>query len=105
MIFHFIVNEAFSSLIGQLSLLFTNIIDTLTSRQISFLIAVADGVVNFSSKDILKQYQLGTSANIKNLKKATLEKDLIDILPGNTIEIQDPAFEYWLKNVYQNPIR
>ena len=100
-----IVNEAFSSLIGQLSLLFTNIIDTLTSRQISFLIAVADGVVNFSSKDILKQYQLGTSANIKNLKKATLEKDLIDILPGNTIEIQDPAFEYWLKNVYQNPVK
>lgn len=92
-------------MIGQLSLLFTNIIDSLTSRQISFLIAVADGVVNFSSKDILKHYQLGTSANIKNLKKATLEKDLIDILPGNTIEIQDPAFEYWLKNVYQNPAR
>ena len=88
-----------------MSLLFTNIIDTLTSRQISFLIAVADGVVNFSSKDILKQYQLGTSANIKNLKKATLEKDLIDILPGNIIEIQDPAFEYWLKNVYQNPVK
>ena len=100
-----IVNEAFNSLIGQLSLLFTNIIDSLTSRQISFLIAVADGVVNFSSKDILKHYQLGTSANIKNLKKATLEKDLIDILPGNTIEIQDPAFEYWLKNVYQNPAK
>ena len=100
-----IVNEAFNSLIGQLSLLFTNIIDSLTSRQINFLIAVADGVVNFSSKDILKHYQLGTSANIKNLKKATLEKDLIDILPGNTIEIQDPAFEYWLKNVYQNPAK
>ena len=44
-------------------------------------------------------------SNIKNLKKATLEKDLIDILPGNTIEIQDPAFEYWLKNVYQNPAK
>ena len=100
-----IVNEAFNSLIGQLSLLFTNIIDSLTSRQINFLIAVADGVVNFSSKDILKHYQLGTSANIKNLKKATLEKDLIDILPGNTIEIQDPAFEYWLKNVYRNPAK
>ena len=100
-----IVNEAFNSLIGQLSLLFTNIIDSLTSRQINFLIAVADGVVNFSSKDILKHYQLGTSANIKNLKKATLEKYLIDILPGNTIEIQDPAFEYWLKNVYQNPAK
>ena len=96
-----IVAEAFNSLIGQLSLLFTNIIDSLTSRQISFLIAVADGIVNFSSKDVLKQYQLGTSANIKNLRKATLEKDLIDIFPGNVIEIQDPAFEYWLKNGYQ----
>ena len=92
-----IVNEAFNSLIGQLSLLFTNIIDSLTSRQISFLIAVADGVVNFSSKDILKHYQLGTSANIKNLKKATLEKDLIDILPGNTIEIKIRLLNIGLK--------
>lgn len=100
-----IVSEAFNSLIGQLSLLFTNIIDSLTSRQISFLIAVADGVTNYSSKEVLKQYQLGTSANIKNLKKATLEKDLIDILPGNVIEIQDPAFEYWIKNIYRNSMK
>ena len=85
---------------GQLSLLFANIIDTLSSKQINFLLAVADSVVNFSSKDVLAKYKLGTSANIKNLKKATLEKDLIDILPGNVIEIQDPVFEYWLKNIY-----
>lgn len=100
-----IVSEAFNSLIGQLSLLFTNIIDSLTSRQISFLIAVADGVTSYSSKEVLKQYQLGTSANIKNLKKATLEKDLINILPGNVIEIQDPAFEYWIKNIYWNSMK
>ena len=30
---------------------------------------------------------------------------MIDILPGNVIEIQDPAFEYWLKNCYQNPVK
>ena len=23
----------------------------------------------------------------------------------NVIEIQDPAFEYWLKNCYQNPVK
>ena len=95
-----IISESFSSLTGQLSLLFANIIDTLSSKQINFLLAVADSVVNFSSKDVLAKYKLGTSANIKNLKKATLEKDLIDILPGNVIEIQDPVFEYWLKNIY-----
>jgi Predicted ATPase (AAA+ superfamily) len=96
-----ILDEAFSSLIQQLSLLFANIINTLTPKQINFLIAIGDGVVNFSSMEVLEKYKLGTSANVKNLRKATLEKDLIDILPGNKIEIQDPAFEYWLMNIYR----
>lgn len=96
-----VVDEAFSDIIGQLSLLFANIIDTLTPRQINFLLAVADGVTNFSSKEILIKYQLGTSANIKNLKKAATEKDLVDILPGNRIELQDPVFEHWLKHIYR----
>lgn len=100
-----IIDEAFSSLTDQLSLLFANIIDGLTSKQINFLLAVVDGVANFSSRETLTKYKLGTSANIKNLRKATLEKDLIDILPGNVIEIQDPVFEYWLKNVYKTSLR
>ena len=57
-------------------------------------------LLKISENCVLAKYKLGTSANIKNLKKATLEKDLIDILPGNVIEIQDPVFEYWLKNIY-----
>ena len=73
----------------------------LTPKQINFLMAVADGVTNFSSKEVLTKYQLGTSANIKNLKKVATEKDLIDILPGNKIELQDPVFEYWLKHIYR----
>lgn len=96
-----IVEEAFNSLIAQLSLLFANVVDSLTPKQINFLLAVADSVSNFSSKEVLTKYKLGTSANIKNLRKATLEKDLIDVLSGNIIEIQDPAFEYWLKYVYR----
>lgn len=95
------ITDAFQGLIGQLSLLFTNVIDSLTPKQISFLVAVADGASNFSSKEVLQKYKLGTSANIKNLRKATLEKDLIDIQPGEVTEIQDPAFEYWLKNHYR----
>lgn len=95
-----IVDDALSGLIDQLSLLFTHIIDSLTAKQISFLLAIVSNETNFSSKEVLKKYDLGTSANIKNLKKATLEKDLIDIMPGNKIELQDPAFEYWLKNCY-----
>jgi AAA+ ATPase superfamily predicted ATPase len=95
-----ILQVALTSLIEQLSLLFTNIIDSLNVRQISFLQAVIMGEKNFSAKETLKKYDLGTSANIKNIKKTLLEKDLIDILPNNIIVLQDPTFEYWLKNYY-----
>lgn len=95
------VRNAFYDIIGQLSLLFANIIDTLTERQINFLMAIADGVRQFSSGAVLSKYNLGTSANIKSLKKAMLQKDLIDIQPGKNIEIQDPVFEYWLKHIYR----
>jgi len=92
-----IINTALRDLVAQLSLLFTNIIDALTPRQINFLFAIVAGETNFSSKEVLKKYDLGTSANIKNLRNATLERDLIDILPNNQLVIQDPVFEYWLR--------
>jgi len=96
-----ILGESLSALIDQLSLLFTNIIDSLTSRQINFLLAIAMGETNFHSKDVLIKYNLGTSANIKNLRKAALDKDLIDVLPNNKMMLQDPAFEYWLIHRYK----
>lgn len=94
-----IVDEAFESLVGQLSLLFSNLVDSLTAKQISFLQAVAYGEKNFSSREVLTKYQLGTSANIKNLKKAMQDKDLIDVMP-DAITLQDPVFAYWLKEKY-----
>ncbi|HRZ98125.1 MAG TPA: ATPase [Paludibacter sp.] len=93
------VSESFESLINQLSLLFTNLIDSMTIKQINFLIAIAKGEKNFSSKQVLSNYNLGTSANIKNLKNFALDKDLIDI-KGDLIEFQDPMFEYWILNNY-----
>ncbi len=91
------IDEAHESIVRQLNLLFSNLFDSLRPRQISFLYAVADGVKNFSSKEVLEKYDLGTSANIKNLRTALLERDLIDILPNNTLVIQDPIFAYWLR--------
>ena len=90
------IAEAHSNIIDQMKLLFSNLLDSLTPKQINFLHAVVDGVENFSSKAVLDRYQLGTSANIKNLRKALLQRDLIDVLPGKT-EIQDPIFAAWLK--------
>lgn len=94
-----IIDAAFEALVGQLSLLFSNIIDALTAKQISFLQAIAQGERNFSSREVLTKYQLGTSANIKNLRKAMQDKDLIDVMP-NSIQLQDPLFAYWLTHKY-----
>ena len=94
-----LIDAAFEALVGQLSLLFSNIIDTLTAKQISFLQAIAQGERNFSSREVLSKYQLGTSANIKNLRKAMQDKDLIDVIP-NSIQLQDPLFAYWLTHEY-----
>ena len=95
-----ILQTALTSLIDQLSLLFTTVIDSLNPRQINFLMAIVAGETSFTAKETLQKYDLGTSANIKNIKKALLEKDLIDILPQNKIVVQDPTFEYWLRNYY-----
>jgi hypothetical protein len=91
-----VFREALAGLVDQLSLLFTNVTDMLSARQLAFLRAVAAGEKNFSSQAVLRRYGLGTSANVTAIKKALLEKDLIDILPERQIELQDPVFGLWL---------
>ena len=93
------VDDTFNSLVEQLSLLFSNIVDSLTARQINFLLAIVNGEKNFSSREVLQKYNLGTSANIKNLRKALQDKDLIDVMPNST-EMQDPVFAYWIKRTF-----
>lgn len=93
------VDEAFCSLVEQLSLLFSNIVDSLTAKQISFLQAVVNGEKNFSSRNVLQKYNLGTSANVKNLRKALMDKDLIDVMPDQTV-VQDPVFAYWIRRTF-----
>ena len=92
-----IVTEAHENIIDQMGLLFSNLIDSLKPKQINFLHAIADGIRNFSSKETLEKYELGTSANIKNLRNAMLQRDLIDVLGKGKIELQDPIFTAWLK--------
>lgn len=93
------VDEAFNSLVEQLSLLFSNVVDSLTAKQINFLLAIVNGEKNFSSREVLQKYNLGTSANIKNLRKALQDKDLIDVMPNST-EMQDPVYAYWIKRTF-----
>ena len=73
--------------------------DTLTEKQRNFLCAVSDGVKNFSASDTLQRYHLGTSGNIRILKDAMKNRDLIDVT-GKEIQIQDPILKRWIIQEY-----
>lgn len=96
-----VVDIAMRQLIDRSSLLFSNIIDGLKTRQLMFLLAIARGEKNFSSAQVLKRYNLGTSANIKNLRNAVLDRDLITVEPGTgAMDVQDPVLKRWLLMTY-----
>ena len=94
-----IVLESHDSLTRQLSLIFQNITDSLANTQVNFLKALIKGENELSSKKVLQQYKLGTSANVNRIKDALMQKDIIDIRE-NRIDFLDPILKNWLKNYY-----
>ena len=94
-----IVEEAHSSMVDQLSLLFISITESLSNTQIGFLKAVISGEVKLSSAEVIKKYRLGTSANVARIKKSLIDKEIIELEEGR-IMFQDPAFAFWLERDY-----
>lgn len=93
------INTAIDNLLYQNSILYQKDIDNLTNPQINFLKAIIDGVEQFSSKDNLNKYDLGTSGNILRIKNALESKEIIDLW-GSKIEFIDPVFKLWFERVY-----
>lgn len=94
------VDAAITDLFNQNSMLYYRYIEGLSGFQINFLRAVADGKSSeFTKSETLKNYHLGTSANVKRLKDALEKKELIDIT-GKLVSFNDPVFKLWFqKNI------
>ncbi len=84
--------------------LFVTLTSDLTGFQLSLLRAILDGHTHFSSAEIIRRYNLHSSANVRRVKDALCKKEIIsfDGEDGAPI-LQDPLFEYWLRNVYFHP--
>lgn len=54
--------------------------------------------MQFSSKEVMDEYDLGTSANVVKIKKA-LENKEIDIR-GGAFTLLDPMYKSWLQDRY-----
>jgi hypothetical protein len=92
-------NEAYQDLLQQNQALFEKQTESLTANQLNFLRAIIDGVSSeFSSKAVIDKYQLGTSAGIAVVKRALINKELIEIENRRPV-IADPVLALWLRTI------
>ncbi len=97
-----IIRAAVDTLLSQNAILYTRDTEELSNVQHNFLKAVASGInIGLSSKDVMHQYKLGTSANVQKIKKALVQKELIDTSVG-AIYFIDPVYLLWFKKYILN---
>lgn len=94
-----IVLDAHSSLVGQLSLLFTNITDNLTIQQLAYLKALLAGEKAITSTATMKRYGISSATSVSRSKTALTKDDIIDIV-GEKVTFLDPIYSYWLRKDY-----
>ncbi len=86
-----------SRILEQNQPLFQEQLDKLSAYQLHFLHAVADGQGDrISHKEIIENYDLGSSANVAILKKTLISKELIDTFDSK-LKISDPILHHWLQ--------
>ena len=96
-----IITDAKQDLLRQNHALFMEQINSLTSYQLHFVRAIMAGkALELNRKEIIEEFELGSSANIATIKKALQKKELIDI-EGKNVSFSDPIFIHWLRqNTY-----
>jgi uncharacterized protein len=94
-----VIEQAIESLEQQLSLLFQNLTESLSTPQVNFLHALVQKEEKFSSSAIIQKYRLGSSANVSKIKQALSAKEIIDSIE-NKMTILDPIYKRWLQRSY-----
>jgi hypothetical protein len=94
-----IVSDSFINIINQYEYQFRILTSSLTITQVNFLKALVNEEKQFSSKETIWKYSLGTSANVLRIKKSLSEKEIIDI-NGIEITLLNPIYKIWLKENY-----
>ena len=94
-----ILTAAIEELISQNSSVFIEQTQSLTSYQLNFLRAILYGINNgFNEKEVRESFDLGVPSNVDRLKKALVDKELIEYTEKG-VEIGDPVLRLWLKKV------
>lgn len=92
--------DALSCLVSVHEPRFQDIVNGLTTHQVNFLKAAAQGVTRFSASDVIARYDLHSSANVKRVKDALMKKEVLTFDENDAPVFIDPLFEYWVKKYY-----
>ena len=79
---------------------FFNAVCSLTDFQLNLLKAIVHGETRLSMAGVIDRYCLNSSANVKRVKDALVKKELVWFDEQDVPHIQDPLFEYWLRQEY-----
>ncbi len=92
--------EARQDMIDQNTPLFEKQTENLTAYQMNFLRAIVSGIHGeFSTKDVITKYDLGSSANVSAVRRSLTKRELIDVEDRKVI-IPDPVLEMWLRREF-----
>ena len=92
--------DALSRLIAIHEPAFIATMNSLTGFQVQLLRAVVDGHTKFSTAEVVAQYGLHSSANVKRLKDALVKKEVLFFDENDQPEIIDPLFDYWVRKYF-----
>lgn len=90
------VDTALNDLLDQHDALYRRMVDDITTPQLNYLRAMLNGVERFTTKETLKRFDLGSSANVKRITSALESKEILDFVGPHT-EWIDPLFKIWLE--------
>lgn len=87
--------DGLEATLAQVAPLFVEQTANLSSYQLNFIRAICDGYHNdFGKREVSNNYSLGTRANLPKLKKALIEREIIDDTESG-IFLSDPLFSKW----------
>ena len=94
-----IVVRAHASLVDKLSLLFSNLVETLSFQQTCYLHAVIAGEKAITSSETMYKYHISSATAASRSLNTLIKKEILDSKAGS-VSFQDPIFEYWLRHSF-----
>lgn len=91
-------HDGLDATLAQVAPLFVEQTANLSSYQLNLIRAICTGYHNdFGKREVTNRFNLGTRSNLPKLKKALIEREIIDETESGLF-LSDPLFAVWFKN-------